>query len=229
MKKADLYHALRTAILDLSLAPGAALEEAVLSAGYGVSRTPLRETLQKLAGEGFVTLEANRGAAVASMDLAVIRSLMQTAPMIYAAIARLAAENAAPDAIEALKTTQSAFREAVGARDPAAMALHNHRFHEHIGDMAGSPYLMPSLKRLLIDHTRMSRRFYDARSSAEQATIDTACDQHDAMIAAFEERAPARAVALTLDHWALSRDRIERFVAPAPLPLDPTEEIRDAV
>jgi len=229
MKKADLYRALRASILDLSLAPGAALEEAALCAAHGVSRTPLREVLQRLAGEGFVTLEANRGATVSSMDLPVIRSLMQTAPMIYAAIARLAAENATPAGIEALIATQRAFREAVAYACPADMALHNHRFHEGIGDMAASPYLMPSLHRLLIDHTRMSRRFYDARTAPERATIATACDQHDAMIVTLKAREPARAVDLTLDHWALSRDGIERFVTPAPLPLDPTEEIKDAV
>jgi len=110
MKKADLYRALRASILDLSLAPGAALEEAALCAAHGVSRTPLREVLQRLAGEGFVTLEANRGATVSSMDLPVIRSLMQTAPMIYAAIARLAAENATPAGIEALIATRRANR-----------------------------------------------------------------------------------------------------------------------
>jgi len=104
MKKADLYATLRARILDLTLVPGVALEEATLCETYGVSRTPLRDTLQRLAGEGYVTLAANRGAAVSSMDLPVVRSLMQTAPMIYAAIARLAAENATPAGIETLKT-----------------------------------------------------------------------------------------------------------------------------
>lgn len=227
MKKADLHHVLRDRILDLSLAPGTALEEATLCDAYGVSRTPLREVLQRLAGEGLVTLEANRGAAVTSMDLPVLRNLMQTAPMIYAAVARMAAENARPALIENLKNAQRHFRAAIG--DAAAMAMQNHHFHEGIGIMAANPYLMPSLRRLLIDHTRMSQRFYDARTTMQRETIREACDQHDAMIAAFEERAPARAVSLTLDHWALSRDGIERFVTPDPLPLDPTQEIKDAV
>ena len=226
MKKSALLDALRAGILDLTLAPGSALDEAALCETYGVSRTPLREVLQRLSGDGYVTLEANRGAAVSSMDLPVIRSLIQTAPMIYAAVARLAAENASPGGIETLKDAQRAFRD---AGSPAEMAIHNHRFHEAIGAMADSPYLMPSLKRLLIDHTRMSQRFYDARTAAERDTIRKACDQHDAMIAAFEQRAPAEAVSLTLDHWALSRDGIGRFVMPSPLPLDPTQEIKDAV
>ncbi len=226
MKKSALFDALRAGILDLSFPPGSALDEAALCESYGVSRTPLREVLQRLSGEGYVMLEAHRGATVSSMDLPVIRSLIQTAPMIYAAVARLAAENASPAGIKTLKHVQSGFRN---ADTPTEMAMHNHRFHEAIGAMADSPYLMPSLKRLLIDHTRMSQRFYDARTATERKTIQQASDQHDAMIAAFEEHAPAKAVDLTLDHWALSRDGIERFVMPPPLPLDPTQEIKDAV
>ena len=47
-----------------------------------------------------------------------------------------------------------------------------------------------------------------------------AIDQHDAMIVAIEKQEPAVALDLTIDHWNLSRDRLERFVTPDPLPLD---------
>ena len=229
VKKADLYEALRSRILRMELAPGSALEEATLSAEFGVSRTPLREVLHRLASEGFAKLETNRGATVSSMDMPVMRSFFQTAPMIYAAVARLAAENGKPEQIASLRESQALFREAVSAERARDMAIFNHRFHETIGEMAGNPYLAPSLKRLLIDHARMSQTFYDARAAVDRKRIATACDQHDAMIDAFEAREPARAVELTLDHWALSRDRIERFVQPDPLPLDPETEMRDAV
>jgi len=167
--------------------------------------------------------------AVRSKDMPVMRAFFQTAPMIYAAVARLAAENGAPAQIETLRESQTSFRAAAAGENPRDMAIFNHRFHETIGEMAGNPYLTPSLSRLQIDHARMSQAFYDARSKADRQRIATACDQHDAMIGAFEAREPARAVELTLDHWALSRDRIERFVQPDPLPLDPGTEMRDAI
>jgi len=75
VKKSALFDALRAGILDLSFPPGSALDEAALCESYGVSRTPLREVLQRLSGEGYVMLEAHRGATVSSMDLPVIRSL----------------------------------------------------------------------------------------------------------------------------------------------------------
>jgi DNA-binding GntR family transcriptional regulator len=86
--------------------------------------------------------------------------------------------------------------------------------------MADNPYLMASLNRLLIDHTRMSQTFYQARAMVDQKRIKKACEQHDAMIEAIEAGEPSRAVELTLEHWDLSRGQIEKYVQPAPLPVE---------
>lgn len=207
-------------ILATELEPGSLLDEASLAAHYGISRTPLREVLQRLAGAGYISLQENRGAKVASMDVATMRTFFQTAPMVYANIARLAAENRTVRQLEALKDAQVAFVQDTRAGDAAAAALSNHRFHGVIGDMAHNPYLVASLSRLLIDHTRLSQTFYRPASSSEQALIAKATDQHDAMISAIEAGETALAIDLTLQHWDLSRDQLERFVRPDPLPVD---------
>ena len=207
-------------ILTLDIAPGADLDEASLSENYGVSRTPLREVLQRLAGEGYVVLSDNRGAKVASMNLDVMRTFFQTAPMIYASCARLAAENRTAAQLVELKQVQVAFVQALQSAVPVAMALANHRFHELVGEMADNPYLMPSLRRLLVDHTRLGQMFYRPAAPAETLAVRQASHQHDAMIAAIETHEATQAVELTLQHWDLSRDRIERFVRPDPLSMD---------
>ena len=188
MKKTALFDALKQHILRLDLDPGSALDEVSLCDAYSVSRTPLREVLHRLAGEGFVRIEPNRGASVSPMDLATMRTFFQTAPMIYASVARMAAEKATPDAIAGLRKTQKQFRKAVKDDVPRDMAILNHQLHEMIGVMADNPYLSPSLNRLLIDHTRMSQTFYRSRTKTERKRITTACDQHDEMIDAIEAR-----------------------------------------
>ncbi|MGR3513005.1 MAG: GntR family transcriptional regulator [Paracoccaceae bacterium] len=211
---------LRQRILTLDLAPGSDLDEVSLSSEYGLSRTPLREVLQRLSGEGYVTIASHRGAKVASMDITTLRTFFQTAPMIYAAIARLAAENSSRAALDALTSTQRDFRKAIAAADAAEAALANHQFHAQIGDMAHNPYLTACLDRLLIDHTRLGRTFYQPSAPTDRHLIQQAADQHDAMINAIAAQDPEQAVDLTLQHWDLSRDRIERFVRPDPLPFD---------
>ena len=220
LSKDDCFADLKQRILTTDLEPGADLDEVNLSERYGISRTPLREVLQRLAGVGFVLLQANRGAKVASMDVAIMRVFFQTAPMIYANIARLAAENHTAEQIATLKEAQHAFTAATRDGNARASALCNHRFHEVIGQMAHNPYLTAALDRLLIDHSRMSQTFYRPASAEEQTLIGKAVQQHEGMIAAIEGRDPSLVVDLTLQHWDLSRDRLERFVRPDPLPVD---------
>lgn len=221
-KKEDVVRDLKQRVLSVELPPGSALDEAQLSAQYGLSRTPLREVFQRLAGEGFVNIETNRGASVTSMDFATMRTFFQCAPMVYAAVARLATEQATPAQIDELKNIQQKFRHAFKQADSQSMSLWNHQFHEQLGFMSASPYLTPSLGRLLIDHTRMSHRFYRTDNTAAQARVAQACDQHDQMIDAIASRLPAESVELTLQHWELSRNEIDKYVLPDPLPLDAT-------
>ncbi len=218
--KAACLDEMRSRILSTELPPGLDLDEAGLSEHYGMSRTPLREVLQRLQGEGYVEMSENRGAKVASLDIGVLRTFFQTAPMVYANIARLAAENRTAAQLEALKAAQKDFAEATQLGHASAAALANHRFHATIGEMAHNPYLVASLERLLIDHTRLSQTFYRPASPAEKVLVLKAVEQHDAMITAIEAREGALAVDLTLQHWDLSRDRMERFVRPDPLPVD---------
>jgi DNA-binding GntR family transcriptional regulator len=219
-KKQACQEALIHRILTLDIQPGSTLDETLLSEEYGLSRTPLREVFQKLAGDGYLVQNENRGTKVSSMDLTSMRNFFQTAPMIYAAVARLAVENASGQQIEDLKSVQMNFRRAGEESEPQEMAMFNHRFHHIIGEMAGSPYLSPSLNRLLIDHTRMSQMFYKPINSKERLLVWEACDQHDGMIEAIEKKDPTGIVQLTIEHWELSRDRIEKFVRPDPLDMD---------
>lgn len=211
------YQALKTGILTLDLRPGTDLDEASLSAEFDLSRTPLREVLRRLAGEGYVDLRLNRGARVSEMSHTTLRDFFLAAPMIYGAILRLAAENARPDQIAALKATQARFRRVLQDGSARDRALMNSRFHEITGEMAGNIYLLPSFHRLLIDHARISMTFYRPHDPAMARNVDDAADQHDAIIAAIEAGDAAAAAALAIQHWNLSRHQIELFVMPGGL------------
>ena len=97
--------------------------------------------------------------------------------------------------------------------------------------MSHNPYLRASLNRMLIDHTRLSQTFYRPASDDEKHRVLKAIEQHDAMIVAIEQQEPTLAIELTIDHWNLSRDRLEQFVSPDPLPLDviPLKDRRHAI
>ena len=219
--KTRLYEDIKRRVLTLELEPGAPLDETTLSARYGVSRTPLREVFRRLEGEGYLEIRDNRGTIVAPMSHRALRDFFQTAPMIYAAIGRLAARNATEADIAGLAETQARFRAAVAEGGPEDRVLWNDRFHRRMGEIADNRYLTPSYHRLLIDHARIGQTFWRDRDAAMRARIETAADQHDRFVALIAAGDEAAVVALTLEHWALSRDHMEMFVRPEPLPVEP--------
>ena len=213
-KKAICADDLRRKVLTEELEPGVYLDETELSEVYGISRPPLREVLRQLAGEGYVVLHENRGAQVAPMTHKTLRNFFVAAPMIYAATTRLAAGHATPAQIARLKDTQRLFRLAIASGIAADRALWNQRFHSVIGEMADNEFLMPSLRRLLIDHTRIGMTFYNPRKEAMACVSAIAADQHDEFIALIGAVTAHAAGDLAVAHWELSRAQIESFVAP---------------
>ncbi|MRU13919.1 GntR family transcriptional regulator [Roseovarius sp. A21] len=214
-RKSHLLDTLKQAILTQEMRPGADLDEAQLCEDFALSRTPLREVLRELAGLGYVELRANRGARVSEMSHTTLRDFFLAAPMIYGAILRLAAHNATPDQIEALKAAQGQFRAALRTGSGTDRTLANNLFHEITGEMAGNIYLLPSFHRLLIDHARIGATFFRPQTGEMAENLDRASQQHDAIIAAIEARDEVAAAQLAEDHWNLSRHQFEIFVMPA--------------
>jgi len=220
MKKEHFYQDLKRQILTLKRTPGSSLDEVSLSKEYAISRTPLREIFQRLAGEGYIEIINNRGAMVSSMDYKTVRNFFLTAPMIYASIGRLATENTSREQLSELQNAQDKFREAVGQKNIEGMVFYNDRFHRLIGGIANNPYLQPSYERLLIDHTRISQMVFTFSEDSMIKDFEEAVDQHEAMIEYIAINDAERMVALTQDHWDISRVHMERYIYPDPLPLD---------
>lgn len=215
--KTALHETLRRQILTLELAPDDDLDEVKLSQEYGISRTPVRDVLRQLAVEGYVDIRENRGARVVPMNHSTLRDFFLVAPMIYEAVGRLAVQNLRPNQLEALKACQERFRAAIAERDPEKMVVENNRFHELIGEMANSAFLKPSLNRLLIDHARIGHTFFRPATGEMEANLTKSCAHHDEMIRALTERNEALMVDLVFEHWDLSRQNMELFIAPRAL------------
>lgn len=224
--KAALYETLKRQILTLELPPDQDLDEVRLSEEYGISRTPVRDVLRQLAGEGYVEIRENRGARVIPMNHATLRDFFLVAPMIYEAVGRLAVQNFKPSQMAQLKECQARFRSAVSKRDAEAMVVENNTFHALIGEMANNAFLKPSLNKLLIDHARIGHTFFRPTNEEMEESLETSCEHHDQMIQAIAERDEAAIVRLMFEHWELSRRNMELFIAPRNLvseALNPTK------
>jgi DNA-binding GntR family transcriptional regulator len=215
--KLSLLDDIKRRVLTMALQPGESLDEVQLSQEYGISRTPLRDVFRELAGEGYLELRVHQGARVTPMTHKSLRDFFQVAPMMYAAVGRLAAQHANSAQIRHIKSVQRHFRAALNPWSANRLVFHNNQFHMAIGEMAGNDYLMPSLRRLLIDHARISQTFYREHQGTPGDHATGAADQHDDIIAAIEARDPDLTVQRVLAHWELARQNIESYVRPDPL------------
>ena len=86
----SVYKTIRQEILTMALAPGSPLDEVRLSERFGMSRTPVREALLRLAADGLVTTLPNRNTVVSAIDFATLPSYFEALSLMYRATTRAA-------------------------------------------------------------------------------------------------------------------------------------------
>ncbi|MEI9415692.1 GntR family transcriptional regulator [Mesorhizobium sp. Cs1321R2N1] len=215
-RKGLLAETLAHRILTMQLEPGAVLDEVALSEEFGLSRPPVRELMRQMAGEGYVDLEANRAARVSVMSYQTLRNFLIVAPMIYVGTTKLAALNHNAGDLAVLKHTQRKFQQSIADGDVESRVIFNHQFHLNIGRMAHNPYLLPSLKKLLIDHARIGKIFYRQNGGPRiQRDQETAALQHDQMIDAIEGRDAERAGEVVRAHLEVFRSDVALYAVPS--------------
>jgi DNA-binding GntR family transcriptional regulator len=175
--------AIRDRIVDGAYSPGERLYEEALAAELGVSRNPIREALQVLAGEGFVEIEPRHGARVAAIDERRADEIFEVRAALEGLVAELAARKRTPEALTALRDTVEEGRRAAAEEELAALPKLNTRFHQQLAEMADNGLLTGMLDQLAgiirwIYAERLEQRVRD--SWHEHARITEAIEAADA-------------------------------------------------
>jgi DNA-binding GntR family transcriptional regulator len=137
---------LRRAILSLELLPGTVLDERLIGDRFGISRSPVREALIRLAAERLVETAANRTSTVARFDIADLPGFFDARDFVYRSGARLAARNATANDIAAI---DQLCRAGQATRDVAAYVSINRDFHLAISQAGGNRILAEWTRSLL--------------------------------------------------------------------------------
>jgi len=180
-----VYDLLRDEILDLVLAPGSPIDEVQLAERFGMSRTPIREALVRLAGEGLVETLPNRSTMVANIDVLNLHTFFDAITLMYRVTTRLAAQHHRPADLQVIRAHQADFAAAVAAQDALAMIATNRDFHAAIAEAGRNPYYTSLFLRILDDGRRILRLYY--QSYDDRLPLEYV-DEHEAIIAAIETR-----------------------------------------
>ena len=205
-----VYDLLRDEILDLTLPPGSPIDEVQLAERFAMSRTPIREALVRLAGEGLVTTLPNRSTVVSNIDFLDLPSYFDALTLMYRVTTRLAAENRTPEDLARIRALQDDYAQAVAAQDAAAMISVNRDFHAAIAEAGRNSYYTGMFCRLLDEGRRLLRIYY---SSFNDQLPRRYVEEHEAIIAAIETRDIARADQLATAHADQIVQKLQRLIA----------------
>lgn len=206
-----VYDTLRDEILDLILQPGEPVDEAGLADRFAMSRTPVREALVRLAGEGLVTMLPNRSTVVAQIDFPNLYAFFDALTLMYRVTTRLAAEFHTDDDLTTIRARQSTFAKAVLAGDTAAMITRNRDFHAAIAEAGRNPYYTPLFIRLLDEGRRILRLYYYPAFAPQDP--HPYITEHEAIIAAIAARDVPLCDTLAKDHADRIVKQIQDMIA----------------
>jgi DNA-binding GntR family transcriptional regulator len=210
-----VYAQVREDIIGLRLPPGADLDEATLEQRFGVSRTPVREALIRLASEGLIVLLPNRGARVTHIDISDVPQLFEALELCQRATIRWAAARRTAQDIAELRAANQQFREAARNGDSERMGDINKEFHMIIGRSCGNRYFESLYSSLLAVSLRLARTAFGYApqiGEAHEAYYMEVVRQHEAMIQAIEDKNPDQAEEVARLHTDLFRDRINMYL-----------------
>lgn len=193
-----VYEALLELITTRVLRPGQHLVESELAGHLGVSRQPVREALQRLNTEGWVDLRPAQGAFVHEPTQDEADQLLTVRTLLEAEAARLAAQNADKEGIDALQELCAEGERAVAAEDVDRAVVLNAAFHTKVMELAGNTVLAGLAGQV----DRRVRWYYTpvARQRGKQSWIE-----HRELITAITARDEQRATRLMREHTEHTR------------------------
>lgn len=195
--------ALRELILDGGLRPGTRLGEVELAERLGVSRTPVREALTRLAAEGLVEIAPNRGARVATWTAAELEGVFDLRASLEPRLTGLAVAGVTDAEVEALGELAQRMLD-VGSPGPRqdldALVPLNRAFHDRLVALADHPALAIALAAA-IHPPIVLRNFH----TYDEASLRRSLAHHAEIVAALRCRDAAWAEAVMTAHISNAR------------------------
>ena len=192
----DAYSLILEAIDTGLYRPGDRLVESELAERFGVSRTPIREALQRLETQSLLSRDG-RSLIVASLDHNQMAELYVVRTELEGLAARLAARHATDEEIQVLQSMVDEDRQLL--HDPSALSRANRRFHKMIHLASHNRYLVQQL-----DLVHRSMALMATTSLAAEGRGEIALAEHQAIVDAIARRDDEAAYQAFRDHISVA-------------------------
>ena len=200
-----VYRRLKDGIISGTLPPETRLIELSIAADFGVSRTPVREALKRLAAENLVLADPSRGMVVHAPDASEIDDVFVMREALDGLAARLAAHRVTPSELSRLRLIVESMQDAIDNDRRNQIILANQRFHDVIYAAAGNR-MLTRVARDLRDYVR---RFSTLPFASPDRVVHV-LTEHQAILEALERHDPAAAQRASDDHLSKAREYLVR-------------------
>ena len=190
------------------LLPGTRLDEVELATRFGVSRTPIREALRLLLGEGLVEMRPQRGAVVAQATPQRLIEMFEVMAELEGMCVRLAARRLSEQEMAEIEALHDSCRGSAAARDADAYFYANERFHYALYAASHNTFLFEqasALQRKLRPYRRLQLR---VRNRPQRSF-----EEHQAIVDALREGDADKAVQSIRAHVVVQGERFADLIA----------------
>lgn len=190
----EVAELLRQRIFDRTLEPGSWIDELKIAEEFGISRTPLREALKVLAAEGLVTMKVRRGAYVTEVSEKDLRDVYHLLSLLESDAAAVVASTMTPEQLTELETLHQDLEKQVHDRD--AFFATNEQFHMRLLELADNRW-----RSQMVQDLRKVMKLNRHHSLFREGRLVDSLAEHRALMQALLARDPARAEAVTREHF----------------------------
>jgi DNA-binding GntR family transcriptional regulator len=204
-----VFEQVRREILSCTLMPGEELREGELAKRYGVSKSPVRDAMQKLEFEGLIEIEPRRGHRVKPISVADAEDILDLRVILETGAVRRIAERADDAALADLDRFRTADTTI------AAFTAYNRDFHKHLSRLSGNRRLAEETQRVMEMYDRLCVVSLSNKRGADSFAEPLA--DHNAIIDALQARDGTKAARLLTRHVTRSRGSIMRGLGQRPV------------
>jgi len=199
---AQVYARIKAMATTFRLRPGERVNEVELAKRLGVSRTPVREALNRIAAEGFLVSTPNRGYSARPLDVGQILDLYEYRATVELGVVRLVCQRATDEQLRELAEFIEQHRDTPETDEQALYLLErDEAFHERLAALAGNEEFLRSV-RSINERIRFAR-WLDLKSRRADTRND-----HPDIVRALQARDLARVEALMTAHITQYQDHV---------------------
>lgn len=192
------YEAIKAKIVNMDFEPTMPLSEMRIAKTLKMTRTPVREAIQRLRQEGLLRVVPHKGTFVNAFSPGDITQIYQIAGTLEGLAARLAAQEASASDIQRLEKALAKMKKATETGQVGEWISGDRKFHEIIVEICGNNYLQKTIGGLHDQGLYRIRRLYTlVKGIPLQSTTD-----HEATVCAIRSHDGSLAQEITEQHWA---------------------------